>query len=88
MAADGTYLPLEPGTLSTFKILNEEVLRQALQIIARYGEPLNQENAAIRMGNLTETLTKQLTCHPDQVRRYIMWLIKYGCLTPMMESNA
>jgi glycosyltransferase involved in cell wall biosynthesis len=88
MAADGTYLPLEPGTLSTFKILNEEVLRQALQIIARYGEPLNQENAAIRMGSLTETLTKQLTCHPDQVRRYIMWLIKYGCLTPMMESNA
>ena len=87
MVADGTYLPHEAGTLSTFKVLSEEALRTILQTIARQGELLTQENAAIRMGSLADALTKQLTYHPDHVRRYIMWLIKYGCLAPVMESE-
>ena len=38
------------------------------------------------------TLPASSTCgylarHPDHVRRYIMWLIKYGCLAPVMESE-
>ena len=87
MVADGTYLPHEAGTLSTFKVLNEEALRTILQTIGRQSELQTQENAAIRMGSLADALGKQLTYHPDHVRRYIMWLVKYGCLAPVMESE-
>jgi len=69
--------PPYPAVLSGFQILDEDILRKALDSCLRDG------HSDVRLGMLVELLGKACGYHSDHLRRHIMWLIKYGYLTPL-----
>ncbi len=84
MARTGAYLPLNPGTLSDFKILDGPVLRRILEKLAAAdpgdsGAP-SAHRSPFRMDSLVELFSQDPPYPSDYIRRHCMWLIKYGCL--------
>ncbi len=70
---------------SEFRLLDPELLRQVLLAFehsspetAPSGKPQGEESRVRKLGSLIAHLDSSRGCHPDYLRRHVLWLIKYG----------
>lgn len=75
-------LPVPPAYLSDFQILDQRILRAALELLtdraAAASDVVNEQSGLLRIGSLVELLGKKSSVTPDALRRHILWLLKYG----------
>jgi len=76
-------VPAYPAFLSAFQILDEDVLRKTLELATGQNLPKVGSLVDVRLGTLVQALRKECAYHPDHLCRHIMWLIKYGYLSPL-----
>lgn len=83
-------VPAYPPFLSAYQILDEDVLRRALELLrgcdGSFGKSdvvAMETHSRARMGSLVESLGKTQSYHPDHLRRHIMWLMKYGFIVAL-----
>lgn len=85
MADSDRLLPGHPSFLSSLNILNEDIVKLLLRRTESnpVGPPHVSRRRGVRIGDLTQFVAEDIGCHSDYVRRHVMWLMKYGWISPI-----